>query len=166
MSSSRTNNTSSGMFSPKPMSWSRPRESLSPQLLSSSSELSVSRPDFCTASLRRWSLSLGFIMDSGVALLPVGGEGISPVAVGQVTRHAADGGDADTGDAMYLAVGQAFLQPLHHRPSVGHGLQLGRCTEIAEEGAAFIHALECQHGSEQVALRECLLACGDVAVLL
>ena len=40
------------MFSPKPMSWSRPRESFRPQLLSSSSEGSVSRPDFCTASLQ------------------------------------------------------------------------------------------------------------------
>ena len=31
MSSSRTNSTSSGMFSPKPISWSLPRESFSPQ---------------------------------------------------------------------------------------------------------------------------------------
>src|ERR1043165_6201424 len=125
MSSSRTNSTSSGMFSPKPMSWSRPRESLRPQFLSSSSELSVSRPDFCTASLRRWSLSFGDMgipevaagatqWISGVALLPVHGQRIAAVAVGQVTGHAADGGDADAGDAVDFAVGQALLQPLDH----------------------------------------------------
>ena len=103
---------------------------------------------------------------SGVALLPRRGQGITTIAIGEATRHAADGGDADAGDAMYLAVGQAFLQPVDHGPAIGHGLQFGRGAQVAKEGAAFVHRFQRQHGGEQVALGERLLAGGDVAVLL
>ena len=90
MSSSRTNSTSSGMFSPKPMSWSLPRESLRPQRISRSSDGSVSRPDFCTASLRRGCLSMASGLGIapvacavGVALQAFDGERVAAVAVGE-----------------------------------------------------------------------------------
>src|SRR5687767_8621616 len=148
MSSSRTNNTSSGMFSPKPMSWSRPRESLRPQFLSRSSDGSVRRPDFCMASLMR-SLSMGFMGFSGVTLQAIDGERITAIAVGEATRHASDGGDADAGQAVDLAIGDAFLQPVHDRPAVRYGLEFRGRAEVAEECAALVHGLEGQHSGKQ-----------------
>ena len=57
MSSSRTKRMSSGRFSPKQTSWSRARLKRSPQRARRSRELSVSRPDFWIAILRRGVLS-------------------------------------------------------------------------------------------------------------
>ena len=64
--------------------------------------------------------------------------GIATIALGQVARHAADGGDADAGLAMNLAIGQAAPQALDHRPAVRHRLQFGRGAQVTQEGAAFL----------------------------
>ena len=99
-------------------------------------------------------------------MLAIGGECVTAIAVGEIARHAADGGDADPGKPVNLAVGQALLQPFDYRPAVGDGLQLCRRAQIAEERASFVDVLEGQHGGEQAALGERLLAGGDVAMLL
>ena len=71
-------------------------------------------------------------------MLPGDGQRIAAVAVRKTTRHASDGRDADAGEAMNFAIGQALLQPLDHRPAVGDGLQLGRGAQVAEERAALV----------------------------
>src|ERR1700689_5360348 len=102
------------------MSWSLPRESFRPQRASRSTDGSVRRPDFCTASLMRVSLSMLRAVDA------LRRQGISTIALGQVARHASDGGDADAGLTMNLAIRQSAPQTLDHRPAVGHRLQFRR----------------------------------------
>src|SRR6185312_11668778 len=69
--------------------------------------------------------------------------GVAAVAIAEEPGHAADSGDAHTGEPMNLPVGQATTQPLHDGPSVRHCLQLRRCAQIAKEGTAFLRGLQC-----------------------
>src|SRR6266850_4403260 len=132
MSSSRTSRTSSGMFSPKNISWSLPRLYLRPQRCSSSSELSVSRPLFCTAIFRRVALSITCLL-----ALAEGPECplIAAVSGIEVARDPADGRHADPGETMDLAVGEVALEHLGDHPAVGHRLQLGGRAQVTEEVA-------------------------------
>src|ERR1700722_14501353 len=140
------------------MSWSLPRESFRPQRVSRSTEGSVRRPDFCTASLMRVSLSMLRPVDT------LRRQGVAAIALGQVARHAADGGDADAGLAMNLAIGQAAPQALDHGPAVRHRLQFGRGTQVAQEGAAFLPAAPRDQDYDQVALALGLLARGMLSM--
>src|SRR5579863_2272344 len=89
---------------------------------------------------------------------------VAAVALGEKARHAADGGNADAGQAVDLAVGQATLEAFDNRPAVGHGLHLGRGAQIAQEGAALLGGLEQRKRGAQGALGERLLARSDVLV--
>ena len=89
---------------------------------------------------------------SACELQPLGDGAVAAVARGQVARDAADGGDADAGLPVDLAVGQAALQQFDHRPAVGHGLQFGRRAQVAEEAAAFLDAAQRQDRGAQRAL--------------
>jgi hypothetical protein len=91
-------------------------------------------------------------------------QGIATIALGQVARHAADGGDADAGLAMNLAIGQAAPQALDHGPAVGHRLQFRRRAQVAQEGAAFLDAAQRDDGGDQVALGQGFLARGQLPV--
>src|SRR5438552_12480673 len=141
------------------MSWSLPRLSCKPQRDSSSSEASVRRPLFCTAIFRRGAaplaapagglaagLGAGFGVESGILLQAVGDGPIAAVAGGEIASDPADGGDADAGLPVDLAVGQAAFQELDHRPAVGHGLQLGGRAQVAKEAAALLDAAQRQNG--------------------
>src|SRR4051794_10406829 len=115
------------------MSWSLPREILRPQRTSRSSDGSVRRPDFWTASFRRESSMAGdlgsagdFVIALGSTFDSLGCKLIAAVAGHDEARDAPDGRDADTGEPVNLAIGQAFLQELHHRPAICHCLDLGR----------------------------------------
>src|ERR1700738_367332 len=133
MSSSRTNSTSSGMFSPKPMSWSLPRDSFSPHRPSMSSEGSVSRPDFWTASFNRNSSMTGCLLSHTPNRYR-----IAAIATGKEPCHPSDRSDTDTGDPVNLPIGHPALQELNYAPPVRHRLDLGRGTQIAQKGPAFV----------------------------
>src|SRR5665811_16319 len=122
------------------MSWSLPRLYLRPQRDSRSSELSVSRPLFCTAIFRR--MESGELICSPGELQPFGDGPVAAVSGREVARDAADRGDAHPGLTVDLPVGQAPLKQLDHRPAIRHRLQFGRSAEIAEEAAAFLHAAQ------------------------
>src|SRR6185295_3959586 len=141
------------------MSWSLPRLYLSPQRTSRSSELSVRRPDFCTATLRRWCLSMG------TALEATHGGRIAAVSRVDVSGDAPDGRDTYSGEAMNLAIGHVTLQVLHHCPAIRHGLQLRGRAQVAKEFAAFLHRTQRQDRPIQGALGQLLLAGGDGSVL-
>ncbi|KAG1431057.1 hypothetical protein G6F57_022961 [Rhizopus arrhizus] len=56
------------------------------------------------------------------------------MAMFERARHAPGGGHADAGALVDLAVWHALLQQRHHFPSIGHGFQLGRGTQVTQEG--------------------------------
>src|SRR5205807_5581733 len=161
---------------------------------SRSSEGSVNRPDFWTASFSRISsvtcrmsfMARGlhaarraladpcsaFGRGTGAAaclraarLRQAARRGVvAAVAGGEKARHATDGGDAHARETVDTAVGQATLETIDKRPEVCPRLQLGGRAQIAQERAAL---LRCAQGGErgaQVALGECFLARGDVVV--
>src|SRR5882672_2573235 len=140
------------------MSWSLPRLYLSPQRTSRSRELSVRRPDFCTATFKRWRLSMS------AALQARHRGGVATVAGVEISRHTPEGGDAHAGEAMDFTIGRVALQILDHRPAIGHGLQLRRRAQVAEELAAFLHRAQRQDCGIQGALGELFLALADIAV--
>src|SRR5690242_14223157 len=148
------------------MSWSLPRLYLRPQRTSRSSELSVSRPDFCKATLRRVDLSImGLALRRSLLFEARGGEGVAAVAVGQVAGDPADSRDADAGLLVDLAVGHALLEQGDDGPAVREGLQLRRRAQVAKERPAFLDAAQGQDGAEQRTLREDFLAGCDGAML-
>src|ERR1700678_3349954 len=141
------------------MSWSLPRLYLSPQRDSRSSELSVSRPLFCTAIFRRTGSGEFDVLP--IELQPFGHRTVAAAPGGQIARNAADGGDADPRLPVDLTVGQAALQQLDHGPAVRHRLQFGRRAQVAEEAAAFLHTAQRQYGRAQRTLVLLLLPQGD-----
>src|SRR5882672_3882692 len=124
-----------------------------------SSEGSVRRPDFWTASLRRNSSMAG-----GLLTHTFDGNFVTAVAAGQEPRDPADRRNTDTGQAMNFPIGQLTLQVFDHAPPVRHGLNLGWRTQIAQEGAAFLGRLQGREGRVQIALCERFLPGGDVSV--
>src|SRR5580692_4589654 len=103
------------------MSWSLPRLYFKPHRDSRSSELSVSRPLFCTAIFRRMeSTACGGL---GMLLQPFGDGAVAAVARSEVARYAADGGDADAGLLVNFPVRQPALEEFDHGPAIRHGLQ-------------------------------------------
>src|ERR1041384_670748 len=99
------------------MSWSLPREILRPQRTSRSSDGSVRRPDFWTASFRRVSSmagpfrSAGFFTIAFAVPFDAWGDNLVAAVTGHdEARNAPDGRDTHTGQPVDLAVGQAFLQ--------------------------------------------------------
>src|SRR6186713_3087920 len=107
------------------MSWSLPREIFRPQRDSRSSDGSVRRPDFCTASFRRVSsmagdfgFAGGFAISFGISVDALGRELITAIACRHEPGNAPDGGDTDTGEAVNLPIGEAFAHVLHHGPAV------------------------------------------------
>jgi hypothetical protein len=115
------------------MSWSLPRESFSPQRDSRSSEWSVRRPDFWTASFRRVSLSMSQVLQA------LHGQRVSAGPGGDVLCHPADGGDL-TPSAMYFAVGQLRCRAHHAQRSItcssAGGMQIFRKAQFL--GRAFV----------------------------
>src|ERR1700730_14447892 len=101
------------------MSWSLPRLNCNPQRDNSSSDASVKRPLFCTAIFRRVAEPFDGL---SMQFHPFGDGTVTAVAGSKTARDAADGGDADAGLPVDLAIGQAALQECNHRPAVGHGL--------------------------------------------
>ncbi|MEX2496496.1 MAG: hypothetical protein WD448_10430 [Woeseia sp.] len=67
---------------------------------------------------------------------------IAAKAVAQEPGDAPDRGDADAGQFVNPAVGEALLQQLNDLPTVDKGLQFRRCAQIFKEVAAFRHILE------------------------
>src|SRR5687767_5354263 len=117
------------------MSWSLPRLYLRPQRTSRSSELSVSRPDFCSATLRREVLSMTALC--GSLLFEAGsGKRVTAVAIGQVTSDAPDRRDTDTRLPVNLAIGDTLLQEGNDSPAISECLQLGGRAQVAKESAA------------------------------
>src|SRR5262245_48998430 len=155
------------------MSWSLPREIFRPQRTSRSSDGSVRRPDFWTASFRRVSsmaADLGsagfFAIAFAVTFDSLGCELVAAVTRHDEARDAPDGRDTDTGEPMDLSVGQALLQELHHRPAIGHGLDLGGRAQVLEERLAFLGRAQRRDRGEQLLFRLDFLAGRDVAVEL
>src|SRR6185295_811671 len=153
------------------MSWSLPREILRPQRRSRSIDGSVSRPDFCTASLRRVSSMTGSLGALRAVAVAAGGrfdsirdERVAAIARGNEARDPAYGGDAHAGELVNLAIGHSASHVLDDGPAIGHGLQLGRRAEVAEERAAFLRRAQRRHGGEQAALGLNFLARTHVSV--
>src|SRR6266404_3677323 len=149
------------------MSWSLPRLNLRPQRDNRSRELSVSRPLFCMAIFSRisgFAFMSGPAFMSGIRIQPIGDGAVAAVSRRQVASHPADRGDADAGLPVDLAIGQAALEKLDHRPAVRHGLQFGGRAQVAEETAAFLNAAQRQNRSAEVALVLLFLADGDGTV--
>src|SRR5512145_1983926 len=142
------------------MSWSLPRLYLRPQRTSRSREFSVSRPDFCTAILRRGSPSIS------ARLEPPCRKRVAATPGSEVTSDAPDGGYAHPGVPLYLAVRQPLLQQPDHRPAVGKRLQLGRRAQVAEESAAFLHRAQRQDGLKEAAFGRSLLSWSQALVRL
>src|SRR6266404_711706 len=116
------------------MSWSLPRLNLRPQRDNRSRELSVSRPLFCMAIFSRisgFAFMSGPAFMSGIRIQPIGDGAVAAVSRRQVASHPADRGDADAGLPVDLAIGQAALEKLDHRPAVRHGLQFGGRAQVA-----------------------------------
>src|SRR5262245_40010799 len=149
------------------MSWFLPRLYLRPQRTSRSSELSVSRPDFCSATLRREDLSIMAIAGSGRSLLfqARGGECIAAVATGEIARDPADRRDADAGLLVDLAIGHALLEQGDDGPAIRKRLQFRGGAQVAKERAALLHALQGQDGAEQRPFRQDFLARGEGPML-
>src|SRR6185437_11977854 len=60
-----------------------------------------------------------------------GGERVAAVTRGKESRHAADGRDADAGEAVDLAVRHSPSEVIHDGPAIRHRLQLRRRWRIA-----------------------------------
>src|ERR1700733_55039 len=147
------------------MSWSLPRVYFSPHRDKSSSEASVSRPLFCTATLSRTGPeSLMREASSRMRLQPIGHRAIAAVARQQVARHAADGGHTHAGLLVDIAIGQAALEELDHGPAIRHGLQLGGRAQVAKKAAAFLDAAQRENRREKRALVLLFLPLGDGTV--
>ena len=97
-------------------------------------------------------------MRCGLELEPLGDRAIAAVARGEIAGHAPDRGDAHAGLLVNVAIGQSALQELHHRPAIGHGLQLGGGAQIAEEAAAFLDAAQRENRRPERPLVLALLA--------
>src|SRR5580692_4543561 len=118
------------------MSWSLPRLYFKPQRDNRSRELSVSRPLFCTAIFKRMESPEPSLLR--IEFQPLGDRPVAAVARHKKARDAADGGDADAGLTMNLAIRQAALQQFDHGPTIRHRLQFRGRAQIAEEAAALI----------------------------
>src|SRR5690242_4841801 len=134
-----------------------------------SSEGSVNRPDFCTANLRRSSsmacdLRAADFREVLQLVESLYRNGVASIAVAEKTGHSPDGGDAHAGEPMNLPIGCAAAQPLHHGPSIRHGLKLSRGAQVAEERPAFLGSPEGCDGCTEIALRQGLLAGRDIAM--
>src|SRR5579872_5307470 len=126
-----------------------------------SSDGSVSRPDFWTASFKRVSS-----MTRGLLADPFCGYFIATVAAGEKARHAANCRDTDTGQSVYLAIRQPTLQELDDAPAISHRLNFRRRAQIAEESAAFLSALQGRDGRVEIAFCQSFLPGRDIAVAL
>ena len=90
---------------------------------------------------------------------------VAAIAIDEKTRDPTDRRDTHTGNAMDFAVGQTFLQPLDHGPTICECLQFCRRAQVAKERAALIDGFQCENRREEAALGECFLASCDSAVL-
>src|SRR5688500_944434 len=138
MSSSRTSSRSTGSDSPKQNSLSRLSRHDSPHEASSARAGSLRRPDFWIAMRRRsraTAVAGGLIQVISMRrreawMLTTDRGGIAARAALERSRDAADGGDADLGTVVDLAIRHALEQQRHHPPAVRHGLELGRRAQV------------------------------------
>src|SRR3954468_12200963 len=153
MSSSRTNRRSAGKFSTRaasslrpfwmrrPASWRRPRLS------------SDRRPDFWMAM---WSRSSSTSIAASPRFAGGGVEGLAVAAIGLLAQKAGDaddGGGADPGGLVDLAVGEAgAVEQARDVPALAQGADLGRGAQIGEEARHLLAAAGGeQGGAERVA---------------
>src|SRR5947199_6094957 len=102
-----------------------------------SSEGSVRRPDFWTASFRRNSSMVGFPFAHAFR-----GYFVTAVATLEKARHAPDSRHTDTGETMNFPIRKLALQVLDDAPPVRHRLDLGGRAQVAQESAAFLGLLQ------------------------
>lgn len=120
--------------------------------------MSVSLPDFCTASLSRESLFIGVVFQS------IDHERVTACAGGEIARNPTDGGDAHASDALYFTVREAFAEAFDDGPSVGHSLELGGCAEVDKKGAQLVRRAACEHRVDEIPLDFGLVSRREVAV--
>ena len=95
---------------------------------------------------------------------PFYGGAVAAETIGQESCDAADGGDADAGQVVNLALGQVLLEVLDDLPAIDEGLEFRWRAEVLEEITTLGPGLQADYGREQRVFGALLLTFGFVAI--